>query len=137
MCGSLSVASQFVILDQAQFRLARRLLPGPYTIILEKNRMLPRIVPSFRSEVGIRIPKSPLLLELLTRLGRPIATTSLPEESNISFGYQIEEQFGHSLDLILDLGEEVANQLTTIIDLSSGEPEIVREGVGDTAKLGT
>ena len=140
ICDSISMASQYGNIEHAAYRVLRKALPGPFTVLLERNRSLPRQMKDNRKVVGIRIPDSELVRGLATRLGRPIATTSVPYVTAFSsdgeleaprFGYQIMEAFGHALDLILDLSEELPGTETTIVDFTQGTSEIVRIGAGD------
>ena len=85
--------------------------------------------------VGIRIPQAPLVQAAIEKLGRPLATSSVPaDEGSIvgpKFGYEVEGQFGHALDMVVDLGSELPGTESTIIDLTTEIPELIREGVGD------
>jgi tRNA threonylcarbamoyl adenosine modification protein (Sua5/YciO/YrdC/YwlC family) len=138
LCDSLSMVAQFALLEQPAYRALRKILPGPYTVLLPSNRSLPKLIHDKRKSVGIRIPQSPLLLGLIAAFQKPLLTSSLahgetPEEEAIRFGYTIEERFGHHIDLILDLGEEVIPGETSIIDFTTGEATVVRIGLGDVS----
>jgi tRNA threonylcarbamoyl adenosine modification protein (Sua5/YciO/YrdC/YwlC family) len=138
LCNSLSMVAQVAVVEQSTFRYLRKILPGPYTAILPSNKGLPKIIHDKRKSVGIRIPACPLVLGLITALGRPLLTSSLPHgeqfgDEAIRFGYDIEGRFGHQIDLILDLGEEVISGETTIVDFTSGSPEVIRKGLGDVS----
>lgn len=138
ICHSFSMISEVGILDQAAYRILKKILPGPYTILLKRNRNLPKQIKDKRLIVGVRFPDAPLLTDLVKMLGQPLVTTSLPEsepsKGPIRFGYQVEEIFGHALDLILDLGNEVPTLETTILDCTEGV-QLVREGAGDISLL--
>lgn len=136
LCDSLSMVAQFATIEQSAYRYLRKILPGPYTIILPSNKALPKILHDKRKSVGIRIPNCPLILGIIAALQKPLLTSSLPHgesssEEAIRYGYTIEERFGHQIDLILDLGEEVIPGETSIIDFSEGSYTIVRKGLGD------
>jgi tRNA threonylcarbamoyl adenosine modification protein (Sua5/YciO/YrdC/YwlC family) len=137
VCWSISMASEVVNIDNAAYRYLKRALPGPYTVILERFRSLPRQIKDKRRTVGLRIPDSPLILELVKKYGKPLATTSVPPVRGIEgeeapkFGYQVFEVFGHGIDLVLDLGDEVPGGESTIVDMTAGEPVLVRLGLGD------
>lgn len=143
MCDSISSAAHVVNIDNVVYPLLKKVFPGPYTVILERNRSLPRLIHDNRREVGIRIPQSKLVRELLERYGRVLAAATVPavqlkangfDEVHLPrFGHEIMDAFGHGLDLILDLGDEVPGVETTIIDCTTGVPSVVREGAGDTA----
>ena len=87
-------------------------------------------------QVGVRIPDTSLIIDLIGAFGQPIATTSVPyqltegkyKDRLLHFGYEIEEVYGHGLDLILDLGQAVPAKETTILNLTKGEPELIRQG---------
>lgn len=137
ICDSFSMVSEYGSLSQSAYRLLKRILPGPYTIILKSSKILPKQIKDKRKVVGVRIPQSELVLELTKRFGFPLATTSLPlpqnTEAPLSYGYEIEQYFGHAIDMILDLGEKQTLLETTIIDcVEEGDFQILRHGAGDT-----
>jgi tRNA threonylcarbamoyl adenosine modification protein (Sua5/YciO/YrdC/YwlC family) len=136
ICSSISMAAEYAAIDGSAYRLLKKAWPGPYTILLTASKSFPRQLKDKRRIVGIRIPDCRLTLAIVEKLGRPLATTSMPELDTGElphFGYQVFETFGHALDIILDLGDEVPGRESTIVDLSSGVPEIVRRGVGDAS----
>ncbi len=136
LCSSVSMVSGIANVDNTVYPFLKRIWPGPFTMILERSRNLPKLIEDKRRVVGVRIPDSRLVLGLIQAYGKPLLTTSVPEQEDggsATFGYQIEEQFGHLIDLILDLGLEVPRRESTIIDFSAGTPELIREGVGDPA----
>lgn len=133
LCADLRMVSEVAIFENSAYRILKKILPGPYTIFLKSHHDLPRIIRDKRPLVGVRIPDCPLLSDLIARLGHPLLTTSLPAGDfgrPPHFGYEVEQRFGRDLGLILDLGEEIIPAETTILDLSEGEPRLVREGVG-------
>lgn len=145
ICDSIAMAASYANIDHAAYRILRKALPGAYTILLERNRSLPRAIKDNRRVVGIRIPDAPLVTELVKKFGRPLATTSVPNVTAFAadgiaeaprFGYQVVEAFGHALDLVLDLGEEVPGLESTIIDFTLGAPQLVRQGAGDIDVFG-
>ncbi len=141
--SSIAMASDYVHIESHNYRLLRKAWPGPYTAILPAAKNLPRLFREKRATIGLRIPESPLLLAVVERLGRPLVSTSVPrlaptgnqlepEEGRLPhFGYEVDEVCGHALDLILDLGEELTGQESTIVDLTGSLPEIIRVGAGD------
>ncbi len=139
ICSSISMASKIANIEGQHYRILKQNLPGAFTFLLQRNRSLPKQIKDKRRVVGIRIPDSPLILALVERFGRPLATTSLPtqivgderELGAIKFGYELDEKFGHALDLILDLGGEIESLETTVVDLSEDHPVIIRQGVGE------
>ena len=113
--------------------------PGHFTVLLKSSRMLPKILKNKREIVGLRVPDEPLALAVIEQYeGRPLVSTSVPEDSAgqvLTMGYQIAEAHGHGLDLVVDLGEEINGQPTTILDLTQNEIEVIREGAGDLSLL--
>ena len=139
ICSSISMAAEYAAIDGMAYRLLKKAWPGAYTILLTANKNFPRQLKDKRRVVGIRIPDCRLTLAIVEKLGRPLATTSVPPLPGSEFGelphfgYQVHEAFGHALDLVLDLGDERPGQESTIVDLTSGAPEIMRRGIGDPA----
>lgn len=141
LCSSISMAAEYAVIDNAAYRVLRKAWPGPFTVLLNATKQLPRQLKDKRRVVGIRIPTSNLLRTIVERFGQPIATTSIPsiklksamspEPQPPRFGYEVFETYGHAIDLVLDLGAELPGLESTIIDLTSGHPEIVRLGAGD------
>jgi tRNA threonylcarbamoyl adenosine modification protein (Sua5/YciO/YrdC/YwlC family) len=136
VCPDLSDIARFAIVDNAQYRLLRRFLPGPYCFILEATREVPKIVQSKRKTVGIRVPAHEVVLALVRELGRPIiSTTAAPSGAEpIIDPAEIDELF-QGLALTLD-GGVGGSVPTTVVDLSRGVVEIVREGAGPVDELG-
>ena len=122
----------------------QKVMPGPFTILLERHGSLPKQIKDKRRVVGIRIPESNLVLDLVKRFSKPLAATTIPpcrasgEEFHRlpGFGWQIEENWGHALDMVVDIGTEARREETTIIDLTSGQPVMARLGAGDPKMLG-
>ena len=139
ICSDLTMVASVANVDSQAYRILRKVLPGSYTILLARNRSLARQIKDKRKIVGIRIPRSPLLLAIVEKFGHPIATTSVPllQEAPSAtpvparFGFEVLENFGHALDLVIDLGEAVPGLESTIVDLSEGIPHLVRLGFGD------
>lgn len=143
VCSTIAMASEYGVIDNASYRWLKKAWPGPFTVLLKSARSLPRQLKDKRRVVGVRIPGCPLLRTIIEVYGKPLATTSVPridfglerdqQPYLPHFGYQVAEAFGHALDLILDLGQELSGAESTIIDLTSGLPEVIRLGVGDPA----
>jgi tRNA threonylcarbamoyl adenosine modification protein (Sua5/YciO/YrdC/YwlC family) len=110
----------------------KRLLPGPYTFVLEASRQVPKLLQSKRRTVGIRVPDHPIALGLVRLLGHPIISTSasLPESAVESDPLDIEERFKPHLALVID-GGIVLPEPSSVISLIDDAPEIIREGKGD------
>ncbi|WP_018410906.1 L-threonylcarbamoyladenylate synthase [Methyloversatilis thermotolerans] len=139
MCRDLSEIATFARVDNAQFRLLKSATPGAYTFILEATRELPRrILHPKRKTIGLRVPDHPVVSALLSELGEPLlgSTLLLPgEELPLTDAEDIRERLQHELDLVLDAGH-CGTRPTSVIDLSSGSPELVRAGGGDLARFG-
>jgi tRNA threonylcarbamoyl adenosine modification protein (Sua5/YciO/YrdC/YwlC family) len=144
LCDSISTAAKMAMIGQAVYRILRKILPGDYTVLLASSKQLPKHINDKRKVVGIRIPKSPLIIDIMTLYQKPIVTSSVPEipdpqvEGNMilpRFGYQVDQYYGHGIDVILDLGEELSGLETSVVDLSDDAPKIVREGAGDLSFL--
>jgi tRNA threonylcarbamoyl adenosine modification protein (Sua5/YciO/YrdC/YwlC family) len=129
VCPDLSDIARYAIVNDAAYRVMRRLLPGPYTFILPATKEVPRTLRMNRKTVGVRIPSHPVTLALTSALGRPIVSTSASLDSEFLIDPREIEQRFHELALVLD-AEGVGLTPSTVIDLSGDEPVLVREGAG-------
>ena len=131
LCSDLGEVAKYGIVSNEHYRLMRRLLPGPYTIILEATRLVPRTALTRQRQVGVRVPDAPVALALVRGLGRPLATTSaaLPGEEPLIDAADIQERLGYGIDLILD-GGVTLNEPSTVLDLTGPAPVVLREGKG-------
>ena len=139
LCRDLSELANYARVDNWQFRLVKAATPGPYTFILEASKEVPRRLshPS-RKTIGLRVPEHKTLQDLLTLLGAPLlATTLIPpgETDALNDAQDIRERFEHQLAGVIDAGA-CALEPTTVVDLTSGEVELVRQGGGSLARLG-
>lgn len=136
MCHSLEHVSTFANLSDDNFKLIKRLIPGPYTFILPATREVPRLLthPKKRT-VGIRVPNHPICLQTIEELGRPVMaiTAKLPNVENGQPDSGDRElylsRFDKLVDLVVDHQQELSGQETTIVDLTGSSPEIIREGL--------
>jgi len=138
VCDSISMASDMAAINGQAFRLLNRICPGPYTVLLKSGRLLPKLLKNKRQVVGIRIPNAPLILEIVRQMETPLLATSIPTDANgevLRMGFAIHEEYSHGIDLVVDLGEELPGTSTTIIDMTQGSVDIVREGAGDISIL--
>jgi tRNA threonylcarbamoyl adenosine modification protein (Sua5/YciO/YrdC/YwlC family) len=138
ICDNLSNLSDYVKqIDTATFKILKRALPGPYTFILPGSKNLPKIFKK-KKTVGIRIPDNTIIRELVTSLGNPIVSTSIRDEDEIleytTDPELIYEKWGNLVDLVID-GGYGGNEGSTIIDLTDGYPEVIREGKGSLEVL--
>jgi tRNA threonylcarbamoyl adenosine modification protein (Sua5/YciO/YrdC/YwlC family) len=131
LCSDLEMFCRYTRhLDTPTFRILKQLLPGPYTVLLPASREVPRYLQN-KQVVGLRIPDHPFCQALVALLGEPIITTSvaLPDQPVLNTAWEIEEEQGHALDLVVDCGQPLGVP-STILDLSADEPLLVREGAG-------
>ena len=131
LCSDMEMFCRYTRhLDTPTFRLLKQLLPGPYTVLLPASREVPRYLQN-KQVVGLRIPDHPFCQALVALLGEPIITTSvaLPDQPVLNTAWEIEEEQGHALDLVVDCGQPLGVP-STILDLSGDEPLLVREGAG-------
>ncbi|WP_047245543.1 L-threonylcarbamoyladenylate synthase [Maribacter thermophilus] len=134
VCADLSNLSDYVRqIDTATFKILKRALPGPYTFILPGNNNLPKDFKK-KKTVGIRVPDNTISKALVEGLGNPIVSTSIRDEDDVleytTDPELIYEKWENLVDIVIDggYGDNVAS---TVIDLSSGQPEVLREGKGD------
>ncbi len=137
MCHSLEHVSTFAHLSDDNFKLIKRLIPGPYTFILPATRKVPRLLthPKKRT-VGIRVPDYPICLNLISELGRPILeiTAKLP---GVEYGHpdsgdreMFLSRFDKIVDVIVDNQQPLVSEETTILDLTNSPPVLIRVGLG-------
>jgi len=138
VCHDFAQLGQLVHLDNAVFRAVKAATPGGYTFILPADREVPRRVlhPKKRT-IGVRIPDHVVAQALLVELGEPLLSSTLllpGEDEPLTQGWQIKEELDHVLDAVIDSGE-TGSTPTTVVDLSSGEAEVVRRGTGDPSRF--
>ncbi|MDR0842303.1 MAG: threonylcarbamoyl-AMP synthase, partial [Acidobacteriota bacterium] len=131
ICPDLKGIAEYAYVPDAAYKIMRRLLPGPYTFILNATKQVPRILLEKRKTVGIRVPASAICQALLAEFGRPIISTSACRADQPFLGDpdEIADTFEHIADIFLDSGPG-GLEPSTIIDFTGGEPEIVRQGKG-------
>lgn len=101
-------------------------LPGPYTFILNKTPVVPRVVTGGLTHVGVRVPKNEIACKLASLF--PITTTSanLTDKEVLSAPEDILNQLGCDVDLVIDVGPLKSNKASTIIDLTTAQPTFIR-----------
>ncbi|TVR29675.1 MAG: threonylcarbamoyl-AMP synthase [Balneolaceae bacterium] len=137
MCHSLQHVATFANLSDTNFKLIKRLIPGPYTFILPATREVPRLLthPKKRT-VGIRVPDNPICLEMIDVLGRPVLaiTAKMPDVEHAHPEDGDRELFLSRFDMVVDVVVDDQGTLptveTTIVDLTGDQPELLREGLG-------
>ena len=138
VCRDLAEVGQFAKVDNLQFRLIRANTPGSYTFILRATRDVPRRLLTPRHTIGVRIPDHPVAQALLAELGEPLlsSTLILPEHgAPLNEPEEIRRALEHFVDLVID-AVSCDGQATTVIDLSSDQPRLLREGRGDIRPFG-
>ncbi|MGL6039540.1 L-threonylcarbamoyladenylate synthase [Soonwooa sp.] len=134
ICNDLSHLSEFTKpIETSTFRFLKNHLPGPFTFILDANKNLPLAYKGAKT-VGIRVPDHSIPQLIVEKLGHPIASTSIRDDDEI-LEYStdpelIAEKYDNLVDIVIDSGYG-DNVASTIIDLTSGEPEIIRQGKGE------
>ncbi len=128
--------SEYALVGNYAYKAMKRLLPGPYTFVLEASRQVPKILQTKRRTVGIRVPDHPIALGLVGLLEHPIITTTaaLPDEAVESDPYEIEAKFKGHLVLVID-GGIVSPEPSSIISLIDDVPEVIRAGKGDVTRF--
>ena len=135
ICPNLNDIANWAVVPDHAYKIMRRVIPGPYTFILRATKQVPKILLQKRKTIGVRFPNSPVVQSLLEHLGGPIISSSVPPlDDYFTDPEEIAIRFPHDIDLILDAGV-MFNQPSTVVDFSSDEPEIIREGAGDINAL--
>lgn len=118
------------------FRVMKRVLPGPYTFIFEASPEVPKIMLRKRRTIGVRMPEHPVSLALLAELGEPLLSTSIrnPDDDFVNDPVEIDATYGNRIDIVIDSGPLLPIP-STVVDLSGGEPVLLREGKGDVESL--
>ncbi|MEZ9370746.1 L-threonylcarbamoyladenylate synthase [Shewanella sp. 10N.286.51.B2] len=136
MCRDLSELANFARVDNQAYRLLKSCTPGPYTFIFKASKEVPRRLQCDKKKtIGIRVPNNLIALALLEALEAPIMSTSLvmPDaEFAESDPEHIRDILEHNVDAIIHGGYLAENQ-TTVIDMSEGDIDIIRQGAGDTS----
>ena len=139
LCRDLSELSQYARVDNKQFRLLKSVTPGPYTFILEASKEVPRrLSHPQRKTIGLRVPDNKVLAELLALHDGPLlATTLIPrgETDPLNDAHDIRERYEHDVAAVIDAGA-CPLEATTVVDLTGGDPVVIREGRGSLAALG-
>jgi tRNA threonylcarbamoyl adenosine modification protein (Sua5/YciO/YrdC/YwlC family) len=138
LCADLSEIARYARVPDSAYRIMRRLVPGPYTFVLEATKEVPKLCLSRRRTVGIRVPEHPVALALLEAFGRPIISTSAKrdddDEWTLNDPAEIGEKF-KQLDLILDAGPADIVPSTVIAFHENGEVEVLRRGAGPVDEI--
>lgn len=139
ICSDLSHISDYIKpIDTNVFRVLKKALPGPYTFILNANNNVPKLLSSKKKTVGIRVPDNNIAREIVRLLGNPILSTSIRDDDDV-LEYStdpelIQEKYHDTVDLVID-GGYGGNIASTVIDCTSGELEVIREGKGSLEEI--
>jgi tRNA threonylcarbamoyl adenosine modification protein (Sua5/YciO/YrdC/YwlC family) len=135
ICYDLSHISDYIKpIDNATFRVLKKALPGPFTFIFNASHAVPKLLSSNKKTVGIRVPDNNIAREIVKVLGNPILSTSIHDEDDI-IEYStdpelIHEKYEDLVDIVID-GGYGDNVPSTVVDCTSGDFEIIREGKGE------
>jgi len=134
ICNNLSNLSEYAKVDNSIFKMMKKNLPGAFTFILPASSNLPKLFKSKKKSVGIRVPDHYIPLGIVEELGNPIMTTSIHDPDEVieytTDPELIHEKYSRDVDLVID-GDFGRNVASTIIDCTTGEFEIIREGIGE------
>lgn len=133
ICPDLSSASEYVHFSHRAYQVAKRIFPGPYTLVLPATREVPKLVIDKKQRTaGIRITRNPVTQALVEKLGRPLLTSTaiLPDEDMpcLDAG-EVLDAFGHVIDVLID-SESPGDEPSTVIEVADSEITVLREGVG-------
>ena len=139
LCRDLSELANYARVDNKQYRLIKSATPGPYTFILEASKEVPRrLSHPQRKTIGVRVPGHKALQQLLALHNGPLLATTLiaqGETEPLNDAAEIRARFEHQIEAVIDAGA-CAQEPTTVVDLSGGEPVLLRQGRGDATALG-
>lgn len=134
ICYDLSHISDYTVqFGNNIYKLMNRALPGPYTFILNANTSVPKLFKSKKKTIGIRVPDNNIAREIVNVLGNPLMSTSVHDDDEIleyiTDPELIHEKYENQVDIVID-GGFGNNEASTIIDCTTNEPKIIREGIG-------
>ena len=136
MCRDLSEIATYARVDNSQYRLLKAITPGAYTLILQGSKELPRrVLHPKRKTIGLRVPSHPFVLALLAELNEPLLTSTLilpGDDAPLSDVDSIRARLEKQIDLVIDAGA-CGTEMTTVVNLSDGQPELIRAGKGSLA----
>lgn len=138
VCRDLSEIATYARVDNAQFRLLKRLTPGPFTFVLNATKELPRrVVHEKRKTIGIRVPDHVIAQALLETLGEPLISCTLQfpgEREPVNEPGDWRERLAREVDIVID-GGNCGLESTTVLDLSGDTPQLLRQGRGDISEV--
>ncbi len=138
MCRDLKDLGYYAHVDNSAYRLLKSITPGPFTFILRASKEVPRrLMHPKRKTIGMRVPENQIVQDLLQALGEPIMTTTLllpGETTAMTDPHDIYDAVESRVDLIIDGGYGEL-ELTTVLDMVEGHPQLIRQGKGDVVDL--
>ena len=137
ICYDLSHIADYAKVSNQAFKLMKRVLPGPFTFILEATGNVPKLLNTNKKTVGIRVPDHSIPRQIVQELGNPIITTSIRDEDEvIEYSTDPElifEKFQHQVDIVID-GGYGGNVASTIIDATDDDFAVIRQGLGELVR---
>ena len=138
LCRDLSEIANYAAVDNVQFKQLKALTPAPITFILNATKDVPKkLAHAKKKTIGIRVPSNPIAQVLLEAMDEPILTSSLilPNRDDIlDDPFEIEDLLGNQIDGLINAGVKTT-KLTTIVDMTGSQPEIIRQGAADVDSL--
>ncbi len=134
ICSGLKNISDYAKVSNYAYKTMKRLLPGPYTFILEGSKLVPKMMLTKRKTAGIRVPDNKICIQLVEELGNPIISTTatMPDGSFFFDPSLIHDYFGPRIDIVID-GGIVPGKPSSVISLIDDIPVVIRKGVGDVS----
>jgi tRNA threonylcarbamoyl adenosine modification protein (Sua5/YciO/YrdC/YwlC family) len=132
ICPDLKELSHYATVTNYAYKTLKRLLPGPYTFILEGSRQVPKLMLTRQKTAGIRVPANLVCRDLVQALGHPLLSSSITSPLGASYvlnAWEIEEAWGRRIDLVLD-GGPVPGEPSSVVSLVGDQPEVLRVGAG-------
>jgi len=134
ICYDLSHISEYARVNTPEYKLMKRSLPGAFTFILNATGNVPKIFKSKKKTIGIRVPDNSIAREIVKEFGNPIIATSVHDDDEIleytTDPELIHEKYANRVDAVIDGGMGQI-EASTIVDLTQGSPEIMRQGIGE------
>jgi tRNA threonylcarbamoyl adenosine modification protein (Sua5/YciO/YrdC/YwlC family) len=134
VCRDLSELGRYAQVNNTQFRILKSHTPGPYTFILRGTREVPRrLLHKKHDTIGLRVPEHGIVQALLAELGEPILSSTLllyGEDVPLTEPWEIRDRLEHLVDLVID-GGACGLTPTTVVDLTTDTPAVLRYGKGD------
>jgi tRNA threonylcarbamoyl adenosine modification protein (Sua5/YciO/YrdC/YwlC family) len=134
ICSDLKNISHYAKVSNYAYKTMKRLLPGPYTFVLEGSKLVPKIMLTKRKTAGIRVPENTICLALVEALENPIISTSATKPDGAIFfdPSLIHDYFQTRIDVVID-GGPVPGNPSSVVSLIHDIPEVIRQGEGDVS----